>query len=268
MTLAHTSALVLLMTKDKVYQTKAARNYLAALDLSAGEDLYKTITDFFPDYDEVIQNRKYAVLRFIEHLLVHENLPEQIILPAAGMDAMGLEIATLYPGAHIYELDRDNMPQKRTLIDHPNCHHIEADVTDTQACYDKMRAAGWDEDQSSLIILEGISYYIDAHHLTALIETFAPRSAIVEYHTLPAMLSDRARQISRHCFSEILGLTGYEKMSVYTTKQLETLVGLPHIETHNMTKLEKMRHKRNKNFRHAHDGWIEISLFGTMPNQQ
>lgn len=264
MTLAYTSALVLLMTKDKVYQTECTKTYLEKLDLSSGLDLYNSVTDFFPDYPEVIQNRKFGVLKFIEYLLMHDSLPHQIILPAVGMDAMGLEIASLYPGTHIYEIDSEYMPEKSKLIANKSIQHIQADITQPQDCYEKLIKAGWQSELPSLIILEGISYYISPDQLKGLVNFLNPSVAICEYHTLSVAHSEQAHAISRHCFSQVLGKEGYEKLPTYSAEKLSALLDMPQLKTFDMTTLEKLRHKQNKNFKHARDGWIEVSLFGNL----
>lgn len=269
MTLSHTSALVLLMLKDKIYQTAPAKDYLAGLDLSVGIPLYTSITDFFPDYDEVIQNRKIAVLTLIKSLATRGELAPQIILPAIGMDAMGLEIATLYPDTQIYELDQDNMAHKKQLINHPRCRHITADITNAQNCYAQLISVGWQADVPSLIIMEGISYYISPEQLKNLLDVLHSPTTIIEYHTPPATLSTRAREISYQCFSEILGAEGYAAMSVYTAEKLARLLNQTLVQTYTMTALEKMRHGSNKIFKQSQDGgqngWIEISLFARPP---
>lgn len=258
--LPSTSAVVLLLLRGRVYRSPAVRRYLSALDLSAGRPLYRKIIDICPFYDQVINNRKYGILHLIRILRRARQLPRQIIILAAGMDPLGLELAALYPQSRIFEIDIAHMRHKAGLIEHPRIAFLTADLEDRQLCLDVLRGAGWSIDQPGLVIAEGISYYIGAGTLAGLLTTTTPRWAVIEYHK--QQLTSSAGSFSSAVFSEILGADGCRNMPRYSSAELSALIGLPCRRTLGMHALETLRRVKPRRFPAVDDGWIEVALFG------
>lgn len=262
MRLSHTSAFVLLLLGADTYKTQAAKTYLTKLDLSAGQPLYDQMMAYWPHYDQIVKNRKHAVLQLIEILLLSGDLPHQILIAAAGVDAMGLEIAERYPGAHIYEIDEAFMEQKSKLIDHPRMTMLTGDLTQPAACLEGLTAAGWQSGRPSLVIYEGISYYLPPEALGGFKAAIAPDYAIVDYHKPFELVDARAKELAIYCFETILGAKGCADLSRFDVKALEDLLGLPIFERMSMQAMEKTRMSRNHHFCTEANGWIEVSLFG------
>ncbi|MGC6475900.1 MAG: class I SAM-dependent methyltransferase [Parvibaculales bacterium] len=262
MRLSHTSAFVLLLLGADIYKTQAAKTYLTKLDLSAGQPLYDQMMAYWPHYDQIIKNRKHAVLQLIEILLLSGSLPHQILIAAAGMDAMGLEIAERYPGAHIYEIDEAFMDEKNKLISHPRMTMLAADMTESTKCLETLQKAGWQSERPSLVIYEGISYYLPPDALGGFNATIAPDFIIVDYHKPFKLVDTRAKELAIFCFESILGQQACADLSRFDAKDLERLFGLPIFERMSMQAMEKARMSRNHHFCTEANGWIEVSLFG------
>ena len=106
---SETSALALLFLQDQVYHSNAVKEYLLHLDLSAGKELHDACNAIWPQYAEVIVNRKHTILHHINETLA-KNPSLQIISGAAGLDPLGLELTQRHTGLEIYEIDREQMP--------------------------------------------------------------------------------------------------------------------------------------------------------------
>ena len=76
--LSETSALVLRFLQGQVYHSKAVEDYLSHLDLSAGQSLHEACNAIWPQYAEVIFNRKHTILHHINETLA-KNPSMQII---------------------------------------------------------------------------------------------------------------------------------------------------------------------------------------------
>ena len=262
MRLSHTSAFVLLLLGQEIYKTPLARDFLSRLDLSAGQALFDQVMAYWPHYDQIIKNRKYAVLKLVETLLLEGRLPHQIIIAAAGMDAMGLEIISRHPGTRIYELDQAFMTEKEKLVPHERMHYITSDLTRHQTCLAALAEMGWQASQPSLVIYEGISYYISKQELQSLNKALAPDYVIIDYLKPLSRLNDIAVRRGNFIFDAILGDGQSLEISRYDMRKLEKTLSLPRHTRMGMVRLEKERNSRNRLFPTEAHGWIEIGLFG------
>ena len=262
MRLSHTSAFVLLLLGSEIFKTALARNFLSKLDLSAGQALYDQSMAFWPHYDQIIKNRKFAVLKLVETLLLEGKLPHQIVIAAAGMDAMGLEIASRYPGATVYELDEAFMTEKKKLSPHERVHYITSDLTRSETCLEALKEIGWQANQPSLMIYEGISYYISQQQTKTLTNAVSPNYVIVDYLKPLTLLNDVAAKRGNFIFDAILGGAQSLEIPRYDVQILEKTLTLPCHTRLSMMHLEKERSGRNHLFPTDAHGWIEVGLFG------
>ena len=107
--LSETSALVLLFLQDQVYHSNAVKEYLLHLDLSAGKELHDACNAIWPQYAEVIVNRKHNILQHINETLA-KNPSLQIISGAAGLDPLGLELTQRHKGLKFMRLTANKCP--------------------------------------------------------------------------------------------------------------------------------------------------------------
>src|SRR6478609_5861684 len=105
MIISDTSALVLNWTSKDVWQSKNARDFFNNLDLSAADILYKKF-DRHLDFvqSQSLTNRKFFIrkcaVEFLEQCKT-ENKTGQVIILAAGIDPLSVEIASLYPHSKV-----------------------------------------------------------------------------------------------------------------------------------------------------------------------
>ena len=258
--LEETSALVLLWLQDGFYRRPGARAYLERLDLSAGRDLHAACNAIWPDYGTVIDNRKYGIRQ-----LAMRHQKRQIILPGAGLDAMGLELAEFLPDCHIFELDYAHMEAKRNLIERANMSFVSADIRDTAAARAALVQAGWQADRPSLLLLEGISYYLSSAQLRALVGVLQPACVLAEYLLPDSGLDDRSKAIADGVFTAIMGTAGYAGLSRYTAQSLAGLLDMALADQWSMHRLEAMRlaaaPEQKACFQDSDFGWIEMAIF-------
>ena len=254
--LADSSALVLRWTGDGFYETAQARDYLSRLDLSRGEALYRRCQNIWPHYGEVIKNRKYAVRH-----LCGAHVQEQIIFAGAGLDAMGLELAARHPHARIYELDLAHMSNKQHMADCDNIFCLSVDLSDAGEARAALLEAGWQPSQPSLLVFEGISYYVSSAALSSLVLALSPRLVIIEYLLPPHMMNSRAREISEGVFGAVRAQCDIGALSRYTSSRLSKLLGRRVLDVWPMSRQEARRTKRADYFADQDFRWIEIAVF-------
>lgn len=266
--LSSTSALVLLWARQDCYSSENAKNYLNHLDLSAGNALYEQCQKVCSYYDEVIKNRKYGVFDLIRKCLSEEVGIQQIVIAGAGLDALGVEAAYYYPQAKVFELDIDNMDVKSGLFskveDAPqtNIACINTDLSDASGTHASLIRYGWNPTVQTLLILEGISYYLAPYAIQKLVQTINPDRVIFEYlRHAGNVIPERAR-IADEIFGLIAGMCGCPDIHRYEHNTIGGLFGLPVMIRYRMEQLEKMRMGTNEYFPTEESGWIEVCLLG------
>ena len=258
--LSDTSALVLLLLGDDFYESAAAQDYLRGLDLSAGAPLCKTLRDIYPHYPQVIHNRKFVVRNMAQH-----HVRPQIVIAGAGLDAMGLELSAMLKEAEIFELDHVNMEVKQQMIgrmgDTKKPHCVSADLSHPTQMIAALRNAGWSADTPSLLILEGITYYLTPAQLTNLVTTLSPERIIADFLKPSAELSDEAARIADAAFGAIIKACDLDGITRYSAQTLAQTISREVIDKWSMARIESERPNAVQNFGSAENGWIELAVF-------
>lgn len=186
--LSSTSALVLLWARQECYRSARARDYLGQLNLDEGRDLYERCRDICPYYDEVIKNRKFGVAHLVRQCLADNTGNPQVVVAGAGFDALGIEVMELYPHVKVFELDRENMHAKSHLVttssrnaSQGDIAFIEVSLLDASAVQRSLSAHGWDPTKPTLLVLEGISYYLPTEAIQKLVHVIDPDWTILEF---------------------------------------------------------------------------------------
>ena len=271
MKLSSTSALVLLWAGTTCYRTKKAINFLKQLDLEEGRPLYDKCRDIFP-YEQVIQNRKFGVMHLIQKAIpqkLADKKNQQIIIAGAGFDPLGLELTERYPQLAVFEIDRDNMASKSALVAKldggsasrgagKKLAFIEADLTQTADVYKKLSSRGWEWQRPTLLVLEGISYYLPLSSLGELVRVLRPHKVVFEYLKGDEAIAAARLPIPRKVFGLIAEQCGLSQLNTFNSSQIEAVLGLEIEERWGMRQLEKKRTKTNPWFPTEASGWIEV----------
>jgi O-methyltransferase involved in polyketide biosynthesis len=165
MIISDTSALVLNWTLKDIWKSEGARAYFTGLDLRAADPLFKK----FGDEENFIQthllsNRKFFVrkcaVEFAEECKA-KHITAQVIILAAGIDPLSVEIASLYPNSIIFDVDKYQMKEKRNCLhEYDNIRFIECDITDIEFLKLRLVLKGWNRNRPTMLIMEGIMYYL------------------------------------------------------------------------------------------------------------
>ena len=267
--LSSTSALVLLWTDKNLYSTSVVKNYWSKLDLSAGEQLYEECNTIWPSYEAVINDRKWLIADWSNQILASQEM-DQVIIFAAGWAPLGLELAERYPNYRIYELDTDFMEAKAKLVSTisnapKNIRFVTSDISNHQQCMDSLQQDGWNPFKPTLLILEGISYYIKREDLMAVFDLAANQSkAILEYMVPYDHVEPSRRDIPIQVFG-IIAKDCHLELPIETWDIEQIRQGVPGtiLERVTLCDIEKLRSKGVKEdgaiFPTPASGWIEIA---------
>lgn len=273
MSLSDSSSLVLLWAEGSIHKSPRARRYLKLLDLKAGMDLHARCDRVWPHYTEVIKNRKQCILE----LVMHDALTgiKQVVIFGSGMDALSLEIASAVEDEIVYEVDESGMDLKRELINQANADPdgavrlVTADLCDVKSVVNRMRKAGWNSNEPSILIFEGVSYFLPERSLWDLIAAFSTEGGrnrlVLEYLLGENQISAGRAAISGRVFDIILesaGILDAPPVTRYDENGIRRRLGVLGgriIHRYGMREMEKERTGENAYFGEDGSWWIEIS---------
>lgn len=264
-TLSSTSALVLSWAGTDHLRGRAARAYLERLDLGEGRMLRDACDAVCPYYAEVIRNRKHGVLGLVGKALESSGSAPQVVIAGAGLDPLGVELAERYPGAAVFEIDRENMDLKRGLLDaagEPAARVtlVTADVADAAGVRRDLIAAGWDLGRGTVLVMEGVSYYLAPEALRGFVGAVDPGYLVAEYLKPAAAIAAARADIPERVFELIARACGLSAIHRHDEAGLQRLTGFVARERHGLDALERSRTGGNRFFPAEESGWIEVSL--------
>lgn len=268
--LSSTSAFVLLLTDGEIHKSNIAKKFLSLLDLELGRDLLIKCTQFWPHYGEVAKNRKSCILNLAKNIISKDKIT-QIIIFGAGLDALSLEICSFSKRCKVFEIDIANMKTKNklirstepSLVDYIKC--IGMDITRSKNIIKNLSKHGWNDNVPSLIIFEGISYYLSETTLWEIVENFKTKDhrnrMVLEYLLPHDKISKEWLQIAESPFNLIATNANLARITRYTInniiRHVKKLNG--HIlQRYKMKQMEKDRTLQNTFFKTEQSGWIEI----------
>ncbi|MGD8708652.1 MAG: class I SAM-dependent methyltransferase [Nitrosopumilaceae archaeon] len=270
--LSSTSALVLLWSIENKDENPSSSKYLEFLNLDSAKDLHSKCNQVWPFYSEVIKNRKKCVRDLIlSGLNVENNV--QIVILGAGWDTLFLDIITKNKSIKIFEIDF-SMDEKRKVIEKmdgtifDSLTLISSDLKDPKVLLESLKKYGWDPKNPTIVVLEGISYYLSEKVLNSILRIFQTRNGknriILEYLVSHDLISKKEAKVAKNIFDLIAKDTGLPQITRYNQNKIEKI-----IEDHNgslikmftMKEMEMNRAGENVFFKKSKNGWIEICYF-------
>lgn len=269
--LSPTSSLVLFLAGRESYTHKNTQKYLDYINFDKESASIKDFIKLCPHSDHIIKNRKYAVKKMaFEFLSKHSKA--QVLILAAGLDPLSIELASSFSEATIFDVDKYNMEVKKqilkkmNILDSIKC--ITADLTNLAEIEQKLLQLSWDKKTPTLIIAEGISYYISVESLWNIVDCFKSvdnnkkNTLILEYLLPYHLVNPEHRVHAQNIFNklkkdyELSTIVHYSKDLI--KKQLPKVSGvLNTIKT--FDQIEKERLGTNTIFTDSADGWIQVS---------
>jgi len=269
MIISDTSALVLHWTSKDIWKSKNALEYFAKLDISASNGLIKQF-DETENYmhTQAVSNRKFFVrkraVEFLENCR-QNNTDGQVIILAAGIAPLSVEIASLFPESNVFDIDKYLMGDKEKFLDGlcPNIKFIETDITDIIGLEEKLMENGWDTNNQTLVILEGIIYYISEIELCHLIMLFDLHDSEFtgDFGLKPEDVNEKNRIYGTAVFRKIQESVGIAPVSLYDPEYFMQLLqecGLSSPQRFTMGDVQYQRTGERKPFEGAEPGWISM----------
>jgi O-methyltransferase involved in polyketide biosynthesis len=250
----------------------SVRKFVEMLDLSSGKDLFRRCNAICNWYDEVILNRKHFIKSLIESLLDEFGVGKeaQIVILAAGKSPLALEllIGSSSRIAQIFEVDLAGIEEKKQLYSGlaPDIalklRCLTTDVTSDELL-DRLVEEGFDPETTTIVLMEGISYYLPKKDLEGIVSKFGSGGRnrfIVEYLVPCSEVKSARRTIPKGIFSLIRKEAGTEGTICYTELELSRIFqrsGGREISCTDMSEMERLRLGFNRHFCERRDGWIE-----------
>ena len=275
--LSDTSAFVTLLAGREVHNSPASLRYMDMLDLSPGEDLLDRCRMVWPHLDQLVKNRKKCILE--ETLECISAGAGQVVILGSGIDTLSLEIVSRVGHVAVYELDTDNLDAKRSLLneaapgaaDRVAC--VTADLGRASEAVAKTAAAGWRSDVPSVLVLEGISYYLQEPAMWDVIRRFgtdAENDVILEYMVPPGEIAPERAHIPDDVFGIIQEYMSVplaiSRMTPARIRETVAKTGGRILRRHTMHTIEKGRTGTNLHFPTESSGWIEVCRMRIPPS--
>ncbi|MBE8221774.1 MAG: class I SAM-dependent methyltransferase [Bdellovibrionales bacterium] len=267
--LSPTSSLVLFLAGKQSYLQKNTQKYLEYINFDKEAVYIKEFIKIWPPMDNVIKNRKYAIKKMAFDFL-NKNNNAQVIILAAGLDPLSIEIASVYPKSCIFEIDKYNMDVKTQLLkkvgnlEAIKC--ITADLTDIKSVEKNLLKVLWNKKKPTLLIAEGISYYISEKSLWSIVNIFKSpnknNELILEYLLPYNLVNEKYRDIAKKTFQKLEKDYNLSSIVHYSKELIKRQ--LPKVsgdlkKTFNFCQIEKERLGKNSFFTDSKDCWIEVS---------
>lgn len=264
-----TAAMVMIWARP-IYRSGMASRLVATLDMFSGEELCRYCEASCAWYGEVIRNRKYFLPLLASAYIKKAGLC-QVLVPGAGMSPIALELIERY-GEHIVkaiEMDMAGMVDKKRLYGQlftglcPGIECISIDIRDKRAM-EALSDHGYDASVPSIIIMEGISYYLSRQELLDIVATYrSPGHSnviILEYLLPCSEVRGERRSIPRNEFNTIKKYCRLPYIQTYTKETLEEALGVHGgmVDSHHtMQEMELARLGHQQYFKDPGDWWIE-----------
>ncbi len=275
-TISDTSALVLLLDNPPVYGSDYTSAYRNMLDLSAGFELMRQCYEIWPHLDQIIKNRKKCILDETLRSLGPDT--KQVVLLGSGIDALSLELLSCMPDIRIYEVDLYMMDVKRDLVRvaapdvADQIRFTEADLCNPEEVIRRISLEGWRSEEPSVLVLEGISYYLMPDALWSLLSMLGKDAAnhvILEYILPDEAIGPTRSHIPTRIFDAILQSLS-SPMEIYRFGYDTVVANLKRIggsimHHHTMKQMEFARVGYNHHFPNDNSGWVEVVCIRTRP---
>ncbi len=268
-----TAALVMLWASGYYRANPLMAGYLERLDLSSGRHIHERYNRICPWYSEVIVNRKYFIRNMVERLIEQRAGATTTVNLAAGYSPLALELSPLLAkDCRFVEIDISGMDRKQQLyrkIIPDRCSFISctnADITDTSALTEAIgRVAGENRSASLVVVIEGLSYYIDRTDMERVLGTLsdlAPSLTVLFEHLKPCRLVSRERKfIPYGIFSHLVDYTGADRMTTYSKEDIGKILPAGFsLDYYDMDAMERLRTGTNRYFPEPDSGWLSCAI--------
>lgn len=267
MKISATSTLVLNWTDHNVWQSEETFIYSSKLDLSEGEPLFKLFSDeetFM--HMQAVSGRKYfmkqRITLFLEELKTRGESGQVIIL-AAGLAPLSIEIASLFPSCLVFDVDQYLMAEKKDLVNGipSNIEFIECDITDIDALSENLLNHGFKSDAPTIAVMEGIIYYLPTDSFKNILIFLNNNNMVFagDFCLKPELVSEKTRYYLTDVFSKIKAEVQLDFINFYSPEEITTLLsdaGYKNINLSNMQQIQEERVGETNPFTEKNSSWV------------
>ena len=223
-------------------------------------------------HTQTVSCRKFFVRKtvcdFLERLQ-REGRSGQVVILAAGLAPMSVEIASLFPSSAVFDVDLHNMREKQELLGGrvPNIAFCECDITDIEKLDAALVGAGFRKGEPTIAVLEGILYYITPDALRNVLSYLAENqaTAVGEFGLKPELVNEVTRVHLVNVFAKIQGQVNLDFVTFYSDESIKGLIrdsGFGSVTLQNFQPLQKERTGNEFPFTSPDSSWIK-GLFAT-----
>ena len=269
MLISATSALVLNWTSKEIWKSKNAQDYFDGLDLSEGEALYKEF-DALENHmlTQAVTNRKYFVrkhtMAFLEKCR-NDRVSGQVIILAAGISPLSVEITSFFPESAVFDVDKYSMKEKQQYLNNicPNIKFIECDITNMALLKSKLIQHGWNPAYPTLLVLEGIVYYLTESDLKNVLAFFGSykTNLVADFVLKPEYVNEKNRIYGVEVFRKIQESVGLDFVNFYAPDHFMTILkecGFNQAKRFKMDEVQLERTGKKEPFDLEESGWVSL----------
>lgn len=269
MKISSTSALVLLWSDLALYEGAAARDFVANLDFSSADPIMSRIDEEARImHTHAVSCRKRFMWKEATAFLqaCSENgTVGQVVILAAGVSPLSLDLSERFPGSRLWDIDLYQMEEKSKGLTMPleNLRFITADITDVDSWDRKLKAEAFDQRRPTLIILEGINYYIRTEQLLDILRWAHEHNAVLcgDFVLSPSLVKESTRRFPKEVFEIVKEVAGLEFIRFYSRQEFIELLEAAGYRDLRFTPLKTIQKERTGSeipFQEPDSAWIEL----------
>lgn len=252
MKISATSALVLNWTDHTIWETPEALSYTDQLDLTEGERLFS----LFSEEENFMHLQSVSGRKFFMKKKVHSFLHElnrtdkkgQVIILAAGLAPLSVEIGSLFPSCQVFDVDKYLMDDKKILVNSrpSNIEFIDCDILNLNLLNEKLIAYNFKNNIPTIAVLEGIIYYLPVEELMKIMRFLRQNNIAFacDICLKPELVHEKTRFLLTEVFRKIKDEINLDFINFYSAEEITDMLkkaGYQKISITNMQQIQKER---------------------------
>ncbi len=267
MKISATSSLVLNWSDRNLWQSQETLDYNAQLDLTEGEPLFKLFSEeetFM--HMQAVSGRKYFMKKKVSGFLQELSKEEksgQVIILAAGLAPLSVEIASLFPTCRVFDVDKYLMDDKKELINgNPsNIEFIGCDITDLDLLSSKLMTHNFKMDNPSIAVMEGIIYYIPKESLKNILHFLKKNNFafVGDFCLKPELVNEKTQFYLTDVFRKIKDEVQLDFINFYSVEEITDFLkeaGYENVSVLNMQQIQEERVGDKNPFLDNNSCWV------------
>lgn len=252
MKISATSALVLNWTDHTLWETPEALSYTNQLDLSEGARLFGLFSEEenFMHLQSVSGRKFFMKKRVLGFLEVQNEIHKkgQVIVLAAGLAPLSVEIGSLFSSCRIFDVDKYLMDDKKILVNSrpPNIEFIDCDILNLNMLKEKLVSHKFDKEIPTIAVLEGIVYYLPVEDLMKIMRFLKQYDIafVCDICLKPELVNEKTRLFLTEVFRKIKEEINLEFINFYSTEEITGMLKAAGYQKVSITNMQQIQEER------------------------